>query len=74
MRSIPTFSLPEWEELRTNIYWMRMQLQQALIALQDALVTTIAGMSPERRAAFADRLEEELSRPRRPKAPARSGG
>ncbi|MHA6324113.1 hypothetical protein [Roseivivax sp. CAU 1753] len=30
---------PEWEELRTNIYWMRMQLQQALIALQDALVT-----------------------------------
>ncbi|MEO0938478.1 MAG: hypothetical protein AAFY38_10020 [Pseudomonadota bacterium] len=30
---------PEWEEVRTNIYWMRMQLQQALIALQDALVT-----------------------------------
>jgi hypothetical protein len=30
---------PEWQDLRTNIYWMRMQLQQALTALQDALVT-----------------------------------
>ena len=53
------------EAMRALMNSQRARFGAVQDAAQAALIDRIAGMSPERRAAFADRLERELSRPPR---------
>ncbi len=59
------------DALRDVIAEQRARLGDIQNAAQEAFINQITAMSPERRAAFADVLEQELSRPPRER---RSGG
>lgn len=61
------------DALHDLITQQRARLGQVQDVAQDAFIAQIAAMSPERRAAFADALERELSAQRQPRD-RRSGG